>query len=117
MRLENIPSIHRHYDHVYVSPHFDDVAASCGGKILEQKDRGESVLVVTVFTGTAPRDPASVSNPLKPALDYPRRRREDDTAMQRMGVQTRKRPARVLPVKWILSGARSTSAAPTSLPP
>jgi LmbE family N-acetylglucosaminyl deacetylase len=86
MRLENIPSIHRHYDHVYVSPHFDDVAASCGGKILEQKDRGESVLVVTVFTGTAPRDPASVSNPLKPALDYPRRRREDDTAMQRMGV-------------------------------
>lgn len=40
-----------HYAHVFVEPHFDDVALSCGGLALAARDRGEPVLVVTLFAG------------------------------------------------------------------
>jgi len=69
-----------------VSPHLDDVAASCSGRILQQVDNGESVLIVTVFTATPVRGPTLFSNDLKPILNYKRRREEDTRAMQRMGV-------------------------------
>ena len=85
MQLRNILSIHRQYDHVYVSPHFDDVAASCSGRILKQLHQGESVLVVTAFTAKAPQKSPAVSSALKPMLNYKHRREEDGTAMQRMG--------------------------------
>jgi LmbE family N-acetylglucosaminyl deacetylase len=39
------------YTHVYISPHLDDAALSCGGRIWQQAQAGESVLVVTVFAG------------------------------------------------------------------
>ncbi|NLE43640.1 MAG: PIG-L family deacetylase [Chloroflexi bacterium] len=39
------------YDHIYVSPHLDDVVLSCGGRIWRQTQMGERVLVVTVFAG------------------------------------------------------------------
>lgn len=45
------------YQHVYLEPHFDDVALSCGGIVASQSARGESVLVVTLFAG-APADRA-----------------------------------------------------------
>lgn len=86
MHLRNILSIHHHYDHVYVSPHFDDVAASCSGRIFKQMDQGKSVLIVTVFTAAAPHGSKTISNALKSMLNYKRRRQEDSTAMQRMGV-------------------------------
>ena len=86
MHLQNIQSIHRQYDHVYVSPHLDDVAASCSGRILKQVENGESVLIVTVFTATPVHGPTLFSNDLKPILNYKRRREEDTRAMQRMGV-------------------------------
>jgi LmbE family N-acetylglucosaminyl deacetylase len=35
--------------HLYLSPHPDDVILSCGGMIWEQVQRGDSVAVVTVF--------------------------------------------------------------------
>jgi LmbE family N-acetylglucosaminyl deacetylase len=35
--------------HLYLSPHPDDVVLSCGGAIWQQIQRGESVAVVTVF--------------------------------------------------------------------
>ncbi|HEX8958759.1 MAG TPA: PIG-L family deacetylase, partial [Solirubrobacterales bacterium] len=47
-----------HYRHVYVSPHFDDVALSAGGTLLGQVARGGAVLVVGVCTA---RPPAAVS--------------------------------------------------------
>ncbi|HEV8635226.1 MAG TPA: PIG-L family deacetylase [Chloroflexota bacterium] len=41
----------RPYRHVYLEPHFDDVALSCGGQVRLQTARGEAVLVVTLFAG------------------------------------------------------------------
>jgi len=37
-------------DHVFLAPHFDDVALSCGGEVAA----GESATIVTVFAGTPP---------------------------------------------------------------
>ena len=36
------------YDYFYLSPHFDDVALSCGGQVFSHTAAGESVLVVTM---------------------------------------------------------------------
>ena len=35
--------------HLYLSPHIDDVSLSCGGAIYQQRRAGETVLVATVF--------------------------------------------------------------------
>ena len=43
---------HGPYDHVYVSPHFDDVIFSCGGTLARHARERESVLVLTVCSGT-----------------------------------------------------------------
>jgi LmbE family N-acetylglucosaminyl deacetylase len=37
--------------HVFVSPHPDDVALSCGGLIESLRDRGDDVTILTVFSG------------------------------------------------------------------
>jgi LmbE family N-acetylglucosaminyl deacetylase len=37
---------------VFVSPHFDDVALSCGELICKFKAQGKEILVVTVFSGS-----------------------------------------------------------------
>jgi LmbE family N-acetylglucosaminyl deacetylase len=37
--------------HVFVSPHPDDAALSCGGLIASLRDRGEAVTIVSVFSG------------------------------------------------------------------
>lgn len=48
------------YAHVYLSPHLDDVVLSCGGRIWQQTQTGERVLVVTIFAGApAPDAPLS----------------------------------------------------------
>ena len=87
MQLDDIQSIRRCYDHVYISPHFDDVAASCAGRIINQKQAGKSVLVVTIFSSRAYRGAAKVGNQaLQAMLDYDRRRLEDTEAMQQLGV-------------------------------
>ena len=36
------------YQHIYLSPHYDDAALCCGGAIHRQTQAGESVLVITV---------------------------------------------------------------------
>ncbi len=40
--------------HVYLSPHLDDVILSCGGLLYAQIRRSESVAVITVFAGSPP---------------------------------------------------------------
>src|SRR5262245_20194923 len=40
--------------HVYLSPHYDDVALSCGGTIHRQAHNGEAVLVLTVCAAPPP---------------------------------------------------------------
>lgn len=39
------------YDAIYLSPHLDDVALSCGGQIYTATQAGERVLIVTVTAG------------------------------------------------------------------
>src|SRR5689334_12434287 len=40
--------------HVYLSPHLDDAALSCGGMIHQQTQAGERVVVVTLCAGGPP---------------------------------------------------------------
>lgn len=47
-----------YYPHVYLSPHLDDAALSCGGLIHQQTKAGQLPLVITVFAGRPPTDVA-----------------------------------------------------------
>jgi LmbE family N-acetylglucosaminyl deacetylase len=44
------------YAHVYLSPHLDDAALSCGGLVHQQVRAGQRPLVVTLFGGPPPSD-------------------------------------------------------------
>jgi LmbE family N-acetylglucosaminyl deacetylase len=44
---------------IYISPHFDDVALSCGGLPWEQSQAGEPVQVWTICAGEVPHGPLS----------------------------------------------------------
>lgn len=46
-------------EHLYLSPHLDDVALSCGGRVWQQAQAGRSVVIVTVTAGDPP--PAALS--------------------------------------------------------
>lgn len=39
------------FDAIYLSPHLDDVALSCGGQIFQRTQRGERILIVTITAG------------------------------------------------------------------
>src|SRR5690242_1852845 len=81
------------YDYIYISPHLDDVAFSCGGTICTYKAQGLRVLVVTLFAG----DPQLPFPPLAQTYHqlwqvpegispYQIRREEDEKAMSALGV-------------------------------
>ncbi len=38
--------------HVFVSPHPDDVALSCGGLIASLRELGQNVTIITAFSGS-----------------------------------------------------------------
>jgi LmbE family N-acetylglucosaminyl deacetylase len=42
--------------HVFVAPHPDDVALSCGGLIASLRELGQTVTILTVFSGSGPTD-------------------------------------------------------------
>ena len=42
--------------HVFVAPHPDDVALSCGGLIASLRELGQNVTIVTVFSGSGTND-------------------------------------------------------------
>src|SRR4026209_2854323 len=42
--------------HVFVAPHPDDVALSCGGLIAGLRELGQSITIPTVYSGTGDRD-------------------------------------------------------------
>src|SRR6185295_15615325 len=56
MELEDLRQIHDGYDHIYLSPHLDDAALSCGGAIARHANAGARVLVVTICTAAPPSD-------------------------------------------------------------
>jgi LmbE family N-acetylglucosaminyl deacetylase len=47
------------YDAIYLSPHLDDTALSCGGQIYELTNAGQTVLVVTIMAGDPTSTPPS----------------------------------------------------------
>lgn len=82
------------YTHIYLSPHLDDAAFSCGGRIWQQAQAGERVLVVTFFGGAPP--PAAPLSPFAQSLHvrwgHPadaalRRQEEDRAALAVLGAQ------------------------------
>ncbi|HWQ12887.1 MAG TPA: PIG-L family deacetylase [Roseiflexaceae bacterium] len=54
MRVEDLRQIHDSYDHIYLSPHLDDAALSCGGSIAAHLAQDARVLVVTLCTASPP---------------------------------------------------------------
>ncbi len=46
--------MYAHYAAIYLSPHLDDVALSCGGAIAAQTRAGEPVLIVSITAGDPP---------------------------------------------------------------
>lgn len=44
------------YERIYLSPHLDDAALSCGGLVYLERKADLPVLVVTVMAGDAPSD-------------------------------------------------------------
>ena len=48
-----------YYDAIYLSPHLDDAALSCGGQIYQRTAVGQSILVVTIMAGDPPDGPFS----------------------------------------------------------
>jgi len=80
------------YRHVYLSPHYDDAALSCGGLIHQQTRTEELALVLTVFA--APPDSDENLSPFArhqhenwgaPADAVAMRQTEDQTALARLG--------------------------------
>ncbi len=47
------------YDAIYLSPHLDDVALSCGGQIFQRTRAGQRVLIVTITAGDPPASAVS----------------------------------------------------------
>jgi len=47
LQLHSFDEITRHHQHIFLSPHFDDVVYSCGGALTVQA----SPLVITIFAG------------------------------------------------------------------
>jgi LmbE family N-acetylglucosaminyl deacetylase len=52
----NLDDLAASYDHIYLSPHLDDAALSCGGSIARFVADGQSVLVVNICAGSPPAD-------------------------------------------------------------
>lgn len=48
------------YDSIYLSPHLDDVALSCGGQIFLQTEAGKDILIVTIAAGEPQSDVRSL---------------------------------------------------------
>ncbi len=80
---------------IYLSPHFDDIALSCGGLVWEQVEQGDKVSVWTICAGEAPSGPISqyakdLHKRWKTDRDAVTRRRiENDLSNKRMGVSSR----------------------------
>jgi len=82
---------------IYLSPHFDDAALSCGGLIWEQIQAGRAVEVWTICAGTPradvqPSDFAAEMHArwqLSPEEVVASRKIEDSAAMEVLGVQAR----------------------------
>jgi LmbE family N-acetylglucosaminyl deacetylase len=80
---------------IYLSPHFDDVAFSCGGLLWEQSQQGEEASIWTICAGDPPStDLSPFARQLHQRWELSqnapaRRRMEDQTSTQRLGASSR----------------------------
>jgi len=83
--------------HLYLSPHFDDAALSCGGLIARQTAAHERVIIATLATGAPPAasdlSPFALSLHQRWLADFPGqeamavRRQEDQAACAHLGAE------------------------------
>jgi LmbE family N-acetylglucosaminyl deacetylase len=52
------------YQRIYLAPHLDDAALSCGGRIFLERQAGLGVLVITVMAGDAPPETKDLPTPI-----------------------------------------------------
>lgn len=98
MRLNSLDQITQDHRHIYLQPHFDDAALSCGGAIKQQTATGQRVLVITVFGGLPPQDlgisefalatHSKMALPASADKSVEVRRAEDEAAMKFLGADT-----------------------------
>lgn len=75
----------RNVDLIVFSPHLDDAALSCGGRIAAATRAGASVLVVTSFSGNPAMEGRRAGGTLSAFAGMNARREEDRAAMARLG--------------------------------
>ncbi len=51
--------MYSYYDAIYLAPHLDDVALSCGGQIYQRTAAGQQVLIVSITAGDPPHEQLS----------------------------------------------------------
>lgn len=81
------------FDTIYLAPHLDDAVLSCGGQIVEEKQRGGRVLVVTLMAGDPPAGLSGYAESLHRRWQLAQdtvaaRRREDEAACALLGAET-----------------------------
>jgi LmbE family N-acetylglucosaminyl deacetylase len=88
----------KRYDYIYLSPHYDDIALSCGGTIHRQTQAGRSVLGVTICAA-APNNArfsafaeAMHQNWGNPADAVATRQVEDEAALKILGADFHRLP-------------------------
>src|SRR2546421_13050558 len=96
VHIDDLRQIHDAYDHIYLSPHLDDVALSCGGAVAHDVEMGMRILVVTICTAV-PAPEAQFSSfvqemhgrwGLAPSKVVTARLDEDLQAMELLGVDS-----------------------------
>lgn len=93
MQITNRDQIDGRYAHIFLSPHLDDAALSCGGAIARHDADGARVLVVTLCTAlpdsSTPFSSFAAAThatwKLAPEEAVSARLREDELAMERLG--------------------------------
>jgi LmbE family N-acetylglucosaminyl deacetylase len=85
----------KHYQYIYLSPHYDDISLSCGGSIHQQTQAGEAVLGITICAA-APADEklsafarAMHQNWGNPTDVVATRRAEDELSLAVLGAEAR----------------------------
>ena len=83
------------YNIIFLSPHLDDAILSAGGAIWEWINAGKTILNVTILAGDAPTENLSLFAQqehfnwgFSPEVAYARRRQEEQTASQILGIDT-----------------------------
>jgi len=82
MHVPDLTDVLKH-DCVFLSPHLDDIALSCPGRVLEETSSGRTVLIATLFSHAGQADAGRFKRDA-----YPNRQAEDKRAAEVLGADT-----------------------------